>query len=485
MEGSDEHQEEYDLEDFTVVPAQGNLYLDYSWVEVLHKTLQDYAGEGAGHQEDYLVQTEIQWERYCRANNLPHAQLGDWIRVRVGGQQGDRQISEDTEWAHRVEQTGPRPGDDPHDALEYSGAMKRRHRGINWSVRITASQLTCKAVVKRLQAEGNTWLSAFRGQIEQGCRTGSFHVQAVLRTTRQMDKTTLFKLLWDLFRGLDVAAGQISINAIVTAAHLKNLLAYVWKNATRVGDSKFSKGEYGEAMATTTTQARKQTALEMIKMHGESKAKYLWACANQSYKDFEEAANQHKWCLQAKEEHQLVREANELMQKLYPWQRYVVDIYHGPVDPRLIYVILDEQGNSGKTALQKAMAAKFRHNILTVTNGKTADLAYIANKAGMYKAVQMNVARMQVDLLNLGVIETLKDGLLTNTKYKGNMMEKRCPHAFIYTNSEPTWTNLTTDRWLIIHLGNGYTDGFKTYNWDEWQARKERLAEEAGTYSWC
>ena len=300
----------------------------------------------------------------------------------------------------------------------------------------------------------------------------------VLKTRKQVDKSAMMKIWSELRQGLSICVGQFSVSALLTPEHVINCLAYVWKEFTAVKGTRFERGIYG-ATKTQNKEIRKMSALTLIRDKGPTEAKYLWACMGRKSKEFAEAVAEFDWTNQAFEEKRLQDEADKLFTCLYPWQERIMQLFIGPIHKRNIYVILDEEVGSGKSALQKAMAARFRNKVLTMANGKSTDMAYIAKNGGRYSCVQMNVARMQTSTLNLGFLEQLKDGLYCNMKYKGSLVEKETPHVFMYTNTEPVWEDLTVDRWQIIHLSKEYNNHFREYDWKTWTSRmNKKMAEE-------
>ncbi|RPH79017.1 MAG: hypothetical protein EHM77_06330 [Planctomycetaceae bacterium] len=168
-------------------------------------------------------------------------------------------------------------------------------------------------------------------------------------------------------------------------------------------------------------------------------------------------------------------QANEMLSHLKPWQKKVYDICSSEKpDQRTIHVVLDKQGNTGKTALQHMFNALCEKEVLNLTFTTEKDMLYEAAKKKTFKLVQINVER-EKNRFKMGPVEKIKDGEFASMKYQGKMVRNTTPHVFIYTNNEPNWNDLTEDRWKIIHLDSGYQDGFDIFDLKAWRKKNSFL----------
>jgi len=138
-----------------------------------------------------------------------------------------------------------------------------------------------------------------------------------------------------------------------------------------------------------------------------------------------------------------------IIKDLYPWQQMVVDMLKEPVNDREIVWIYDEIGCKGKTALSKYLVVKYK--ALVITSGGTKDIAYLA-KNKVPKIVIFNFARSKEDFVPYEGIESLKDGLITSTKYTTETLVFDPPHVVVFANFRPNTEKLSKDRWNIIEL---------------------------------
>lgn len=140
--------------------------------------------------------------------------------------------------------------------------------------------------------------------------------------------------------------------------------------------------------------------------------------------------------------------------KLYPWQRLIFDDCKNEPDDRTINVIVDKNGNKGKTKLCKLLCAKY--GALCIS-GKSADIKYgivkykESNKV-YPKIVLIDVPRSNIDYINYEAIEKVKDGLFFCGKYESCQVIMNCPHIYLFMNEEPKMSSMSIDRWNIINL---------------------------------
>ncbi len=57
-----------------------------------------------------------------------------------------------------------------------------------------------------------------------------------------------------------------------------------------------------------------------------------------------------------------------------------------------------------------------------------------------------------MDHVNYEVIESVKNGIVYNTKYESEMRVYKIPHVIVFSNERPDETKLSHDRWDIIEL---------------------------------
>lgn len=145
-----------------------------------------------------------------------------------------------------------------------------------------------------------------------------------------------------------------------------------------------------------------------------------------------------------------LREALE-SSSLRPWQQALIDVVTEDPHPRKIHWIWDSTGGTGKSWMARYLMCL--HNGLILENGKKADLAYIFAQ-NPTKLVVFDLSRTQEDHLDhlYGLAESLKNGILTSTKYVSMSTCFRTPHVIFFANFSPDMTKWSADRYNVIRL---------------------------------
>lgn len=139
-----------------------------------------------------------------------------------------------------------------------------------------------------------------------------------------------------------------------------------------------------------------------------------------------------------------------------PWQQMVIDICLTKPDSRKIYWFWERNGNVGKSYLVKYI--DIIHDCIIGT-GKKNDIYNEVltwcqeNRGKSPKVVVCDVPRYDIDYINYGAIEQIKNGHLYSGKYKGGKVRYKHPHVFIFANTPPDLTVLSADRWIIYEIG--------------------------------
>lgn len=156
----------------------------------------------------------------------------------------------------------------------------------------------------------------------------------------------------------------------------------------------------------------------------------------------------------------------KIIETLKPWQASVVKSIDEEPDDRTINVIYDDKGNNGKTALCKYLTVNGR--IIIATGGRYEDIAQIlasAKKEGFDLNEKftfiLNIPREQsMKKISYKGLESIKDGLMTSSKYESSTMVFNSPHIWVFCNNLPVLENLSSDRWRLWHIED---DELKTY----------------------
>lgn len=146
---------------------------------------------------------------------------------------------------------------------------------------------------------------------------------------------------------------------------------------------------------------------------------------------------------------------------LHNWQKDVVALLGEERNDREIVWIYEPEGGVGKTALVKFIV--HRSNAL-VCGGSINDAMFaIANwrddncdKGDFYQPpILFNLPREKVMSLDYSALESLKDGVFCNTKYKSRPVLYNSPHLLVFANLPPDRLRLSADRWKVYQIVDG------------------------------
>lgn len=130
------------------------------------------------------------------------------------------------------------------------------------------------------------------------------------------------------------------------------------------------------------------------------------------------------------------------------WQTDLLEeLGSDPVDDRKIVFYVDEEGGKGKTwFIRKYLSAKDDGQMFGV--GKRDDIAHALDPTK--RVFFFNIPRDNMQYLQYGVLESIKDRLVFSPKYCART--KRLinnPHVVVFSNEHPEMNKLTDDRYDI------------------------------------
>lgn len=153
--------------------------------------------------------------------------------------------------------------------------------------------------------------------------------------------------------------------------------------------------------------------------------------------------------------------------QLYPWQEHLKEILDGPINDRDIIAVVDPVGNSGKSSYARKYLYEHPGECVIVQNGKTQDLARILSKEDplRLRVVFMDFSRTNQDYINFEIIEKIKNGHMSSTKYDSTTINlANHPHIVLLTNQHLDYTKMSDDRWKVYEIGQSFYDKSK-YSW--------------------
>lgn len=149
----------------------------------------------------------------------------------------------------------------------------------------------------------------------------------------------------------------------------------------------------------------------------------------------------------------------KLITELRPFQQQVLDLIEQKND-RIIHWVYDQAGGTGKTSLMKYI--DYHKHAICCSSGKDSDIYnlfwnYIekdkkkVNLLNNLDCFVYNVARNHT-FKQYTLLENIKDGFLTNSKYECGTMNFNSPSVVILANHLPDLEAMTRDRWNVISI---------------------------------
>lgn len=137
-----------------------------------------------------------------------------------------------------------------------------------------------------------------------------------------------------------------------------------------------------------------------------------------------------------------------------PWQTKVLNlIAENGEDTRTINWFWEQKGNTGKSFICKYIACKYD---VVICEGKKNDIFNQVNimleAEKLPKVVILDIPRTNINYINYGAIEQLKNGLLYSGKYEGGVCIFPSPIVIAFANEAPDRRALSEDRWNIIEI---------------------------------
>ena len=147
---------------------------------------------------------------------------------------------------------------------------------------------------------------------------------------------------------------------------------------------------------------------------------------------------------------------------LYPWQQTLIDETED-YDDRKIHIVIDRQGNIGKSALCKYLYMKKDAVIVPPLMDEKDLMQYVMSfpPAKLY-IIDMPRAMKKSKLNRLySGIEQLKNGMMYDLRYHGKFRYIDEPNIIVFTNQPPKMSYLSRDRWDLVTVVNNQIEQFQ------------------------
>lgn len=144
--------------------------------------------------------------------------------------------------------------------------------------------------------------------------------------------------------------------------------------------------------------------------------------------------------------------------ELYPWQKQVEEMV-SEEDDRSIKLIIDEEGNAGKSIFAEYLEYKGKAWELPPFR-QMEDIMQCVMSIKTQKAYLIDMPRaMKKDKLSefYSGLEALKNGVCYDKRYSFKKRRMDRPQVIVFTNREPMYTYMSLDRWEIYLMQKNKT----------------------------
>jgi len=143
----------------------------------------------------------------------------------------------------------------------------------------------------------------------------------------------------------------------------------------------------------------------------------------------------------------------KLITNLYDWQLEILEIMKTEPDDRTVHWYWERPGHFGKSQFVKYCI--YHHKVLLCNGGKHSDIMNLVFNQNMDETncVMFDIPRPNEGNVSYSALESIKNGMVCNTKYETGVKIFNSPHIFCFANFPPdNMDKLSADRWKITHL---------------------------------
>ena len=143
----------------------------------------------------------------------------------------------------------------------------------------------------------------------------------------------------------------------------------------------------------------------------------------------------------------------KIIETLFDWQKKVEDLILTEPDDRKVYWFYETKGNIGKSQFIKYCIVK--HKVLFCNGGKMSDIMNLVFNQNMDECncVMFDIPRANEGCVSYSALESIKNGMVCNTKYETGVKIFNSPHLICFANFPPKEIDkLSADRWVITNL---------------------------------
>lgn len=140
----------------------------------------------------------------------------------------------------------------------------------------------------------------------------------------------------------------------------------------------------------------------------------------------------------------------ELLPNLKEWMREIETILLEKANNRAVYWLWEPEGGVGKSSFAKYLCHSYE--AIFIDEGKKSDLMNVLfniKRIDSKSIIVFDIPRNNGNAISYKAIESIKNGLILNTKYETGMKIFNSPHVLIFSNFYPNINELSLDRWRI------------------------------------
>lgn len=146
-------------------------------------------------------------------------------------------------------------------------------------------------------------------------------------------------------------------------------------------------------------------------------------------------------------------------EKMYSWQRNIVNICKGKPSRRTIYWFYEKEGNYGKSVLGTYICDNLGG---IICGGKYRDIFYMLSKRISKrintKVIIFDLPRNVGNRVSYNALEDLQNGRAFSSKYESDYIRFAIPHILVFANTKPVISEMSKDRWKIVNLRKNVKD---------------------------
>lgn len=140
------------------------------------------------------------------------------------------------------------------------------------------------------------------------------------------------------------------------------------------------------------------------------------------------------------------------MEDFYDWQTQINNYLQCEPDDREILWVWSREGGIGKSTFCKYLIHTY--NAVLCSKGQYSDMMNILYNANMDKTnlVIFDLPRNNGNRISYSALESIKNGIICNTKYETGSKLLNSPHILVFANAPPDRQAMSSDRFKELEL---------------------------------